>query len=69
MDRINVLDALRLDDGDDLRAPLFGQDLFWIGFDIPWSDAIWLIAALLVSLGLWGGIGFAVASFVSWVAG
>lgn len=67
MDKLSVLNSLRLYDRDDFRGPLSGQDLFWVRFDIPWKSAISLIAALLVSLGLWGGIGFAVASFVSWV--
>jgi hypothetical protein len=65
MHRLNVLNSLRLYDGDDFRAALSAQSLFFISR----SNAISLIVALLVSLGLWGGIGFAVASLVSWVVG
>jgi hypothetical protein len=68
MDRTNVLSLIRLDEVKGFRSAMSEQDLPWVGFDIPRSNAIWLLVALLISLGLWVGIWFAVASFVSWVA-
>jgi hypothetical protein len=69
MDRDNVLNFTRLEVGPDFRGAMREQDRSEVGIDSFKYNGIGLIAALLVSLGLWGAIGVAVASLVSRVAG
>jgi hypothetical protein len=69
MDRNNVLNFTRLGVGPDFRGAMREQDRSEVGIDIFRNNGIGLIAGLLVSLGLWGAIGVAVASLVSRVAG
>jgi len=69
MDRYNVLNFTPLDAGPNFRGAMREPDRSQVGTDIFGNNGLGLIAALLVSLGLWGAIGVAVASVVSRVAG
>jgi hypothetical protein len=69
MDGNNVLNFTRLSEGAGFRGAAAEKDQSEIAFDILRSKGFALVVALLVSLGLWGVIWLAVASFVSRVAG
>jgi hypothetical protein len=69
MDRNNVLNFTRLNEGAGFRGAISEQDLSGVGLHIFRNNGIGLIVALLVSLGLWAVIWRAVASFVFWVGG
>jgi hypothetical protein len=69
MNRNNVLNFTRLDGRAGFRDAMSEQDLSGVGRHIFRNNQIALVVALLVSLGLWGVIWRAVASFVSWMGG
>ena len=69
MDRNNVLRFTPLDEGAGFRRSASEHDLSEVAFDFFRNKGGGLIVALLVSLGLWGVIWLAVASFVARVAG
>ena len=68
MNRNNLLSFARLDEGAGFRRAVYEQDPSEVGLDIFQSKGITLIVALLVSLGLWAAICFAVAAVVARVA-
>jgi hypothetical protein len=65
----NVLRFTPLNERASFRGAASKQDLSEVALDIFRKKTIGLIIAFLVSLGLWGIIWLAVASFVSRVAG